>query len=235
MVQLNKTVHSNSSEESFTFFWETIILPTILAAEEDAEEEFKDSCNLQFACSNIDEYKSELQKFYRDKRQWLKGVYLPHDEHPILDIHKISAILCRSMLAYKPFYFDFNTAEEYVVKKFSGNKGNHIDWFVSNIYINYKVAFYASVGLIYAEILDSYSPNGAKADAEAFQYFMDLGGLIFYKKSPTHDNYENSCIIALQKNDVLNRKFDYLTYAINMFQLEEFNRMYYQLQIKAKQ
>lgn len=235
MAQLNKTVHSNSFEQSFTFFWDTIILPTILAAEEDAEEEFKDFCNLQFACSNINEYKSELQQFYRDKREWLKGVYLPHDEHPILDIHKISAVLCRSMLAYKPFCFDFNAAEEYVLRKFSNNKDNHIDWFVSNIYMNYKVAFYASVGLIYAEILDSYSPNGDKSDAEAFQYFMNLGGLVFYKKSPTHDNYVNSCILALQKNDVLNRKFDYLSYAINMFQLEEFNRMYYQLQIKSEQ
>lgn len=232
MCRPNNDNNSDSFNQSFEFLWNSIIFPTIKAAEEDVNEEFKKACNLQFAYSDIDKYKDDLMNFYHEKRQWLKGVYLPHDEHPMLDMHKIGAILCRCLLAYKPFYFDYPKAEKYVVNKFGGNKENHIDWFIDNIYVNYKVAFYVSTGLVYIELLDSYSPNGNFTDLKALRFFLDLGGIMYYAKSPTHDNYVNSCILALQKNDVLHRNFDYLSYAINLFQLESFNRMYYQLNIQ---
>ena len=229
MVQLSEKDYSDFFKQSFDFFWNVVILPTIIAAEEDVDQDFKTACNLQLAYDDIDQYKQDLMNFYHEKRQWLKGVYLPHDDHPTLDMHKLSALLCRSILAYKPLYFDFKNAEKFVVNKFSEDKNNHIDWFVNNIYVNYKVAFYVSAGLVYLQLLEDFSPKGDNPNPEAFQYFLDLQGIIYYPKSQHHDNYENSCIIALQKNDVLNRDFDYLTYATNMFQLEMYNKAHYQL------
>ena len=48
--------------------------------------------------------------------------------------------------------------------------------------------------------------------------------LVFYRKSPNHDDFYTSMIVALMKNDVLMRDFDYLTYAASMFQLQEYTK-----------
>ena len=175
MEQQNNGYYSDDFKCSFEFFWIKVIWPTIEAAVEEVDDEFRKACGLQLAYSDIAKYKQDLMDFYHDKRQWLKGVYLPHDEHPLLDMHKLGAILCRSLLAYKPFYFNFQDAERFVVNKFSGDKRNHIDWFVNNIYINYKVAFYVSTGLIYLELLYGYSPKGEKANEKALKFFLSLG------------------------------------------------------------
>lgn len=231
MSQQRSEYYSDEFQYSFDFFWKKVIEPTIQNAFEEIDSDFKDACSLQLAYNSFDDYKSKLMEFYREKRQWLKGVYLPHENHPLLDMHKLGAVLCRSILAYKPFYFDFKAAEKFVVKNFSGDKRNHIDWFIRNIYVNYRVAFYVSTGLIYLELLYSHSAKGKTPNEKAFNYYQDLKGVMYYEKSDSHDSYENSCIIALQKNDVLQRSFDYLTYAANLFQLEIYNRMLYRINI----
>lgn len=221
---------SDSFVTSFNFIWEKIIYPTIQAAGKEIDEDFKKASHCDLAYANIEKYKLALMDFYHEKRQWLKSVYLPHEEHPLLDVHKLGAILCRSMLAYKPFYFDFDAATQYVLHKYANenDEQNHIEWFVDNIYVNYKVAFYASVGMIYLELLYSYKgDDNVPINPGAFEYFISRKVLDFYDKSERHDSFENSCIIALQKNDVLGRSFDYLTYAIMLFQLEQYNRMKY--------
>lgn len=230
MKQSERCQFSDSFVNSFTFIWDKVIYPIIQNAGNEIDEDFRKSCHLDFAYVNMERYKYALMSFYHEKRQWLKKVYLPHEEHPLLDVHKLGAVLCRSMLAYKPFYFDFDAATQYVLHKYANenDEQNHIDWFVNNIYVNYKVAFYASVGMIYLDILYSYQDEeDSYLDLDAFEYFKNKQMLSFYTKSERHDGFENSCILALQKNDVLGRNFDYLTYAIVLFQLEQFNRMTY--------
>jgi len=121
-----------------------------------------------------------------------------------------------------------------VTQKFGNDKENHIEWFVNNIYANYKIAFYVSCGLVYLSLLYNFSDKGSCPDNDAMQFFMNLGGVVYYEKSSSHDSYENSCIIALQKNDILKRNFDYLAYAINLFQLESYNVMYFRLKQKIE-
>lgn len=47
--------------------------------------------------------------------------------------------------------------------------------------------------------------------------------LKFYPKSSNHECYEHSMILALMKNDIRQCDFDYLGYAANMCQLQQFN------------
>ncbi len=219
-------------QNSFDFLWDKVIKPTIISGYESLDEEFRTKCNCTYAYSNLDEYKNDLMAFYREKREWLKTVYLPHDPNPRLDAHKLGAVLCRSMLAYKPIYFDFNIAKKFVEDKFKEQKeSSHTEWFTQNIYVNYRIAFYVSVGIVYLNLLYNYQDNeegNTFFDLEGFSFFQKAETLHFYPKSPHHDNFENSCIIALQKNDVLERNFDYLTYAIMLFQLESYNRQYFE-------
>lgn len=56
-------------------------------------------------------------------------------------MHKLGALLCRSLIAYKPFYFDEKMASEFVNDKFGKElPSNNLPWFISNVLANYKVA-----------------------------------------------------------------------------------------------
>lgn len=210
--------------QNFDFLWEVIIYPIIQKANEEIELEFRKEAHLQFAFNDLEKYKKELIRIYHEKRVWLKGMYLPHEGKPLLDTHKLGAILCRSMIANKVFYFDYDSAEKYILHKFENSKTNNLEWFIDNVYINYKLAFYASVGMVFIELLHKYEKEGKM---DAFDSLKRRGHIVFYQKSLNHDSFVNSCILALQKNDVLKRNFDYLTYAALLFQLEEYNRAYF--------
>lgn len=229
MCQTNENSAGDAGfqEPSFETFWDKFIKKTTLMALEEIDDDFKQVCGMKFAYKSLDEYKNLLDAMYHEKREWLKKVYLPHDDDPKLDMHKLGAILCRCILAHKPFYFDFDKAEQYVLKRFSKDKSNHIDWFVRNIYANYRVAFYAATGMAYTNLLMGYSEKGLEPNEDAYQYFERRQGVLYYPQSPLHDSYENSCVIALQKNDVAGRRFDYLGFATNLFQLEEYNKKHY--------
>lgn len=206
-------------KSSFDFFWENVICKTIDRAYEEIDDEYKRACNV--CKKDAKQYKVSLEEIYHKKRNWLKKMYLPHDEEPILDFHKLGAVLCRDIIYHKPFSFNVQEAERFVENKFDINDTtNHTEWFVRNVYANYKVAFYVSTGIVFLEILKHYDDKG---DMETYDKFNARGRLFFYPKSTNHENFENSCILGLMKNDLLKRNFDYLTYSAMLFQLEQYN------------
>ena len=212
---------NTDSRSYFALFWDILVQPIIKKVYSEVDQDFKVACDFDYAYSNQDEYKKNLHEFYRDKREWLKTVYMPHEDSPKLDMHKLGAVLCRSLLNYKPFYLDYAKAEQYVVNRFnSADPSGNADWFFSNIYASYKVAFYASIGTSYLNLLYRCKKNG---DAPAYDFFNAQQCLSTYYKSKTHEDFDNSCMLALQKNDILCRDFDYLGYAILLYQLEQFN------------
>lgn len=205
----------------FDLFWDKFIYPIMENVFNDIDQEFKDACGLQFAYEDIDAYRKALRKTYREKREWLKEIYMPHSKSPVLDIHKLGAVICRSIIGNKPFSFNVLKAKNFVQNKFSGTeKVQNTDWFFSNIYANYKVAFYASIGAAYLNILYRCKVSN---DVDSLNYFMCNPYLKFYTPNDSHEPFETSCMIALQKNDVLGRSFDYLGYAILIYQLEQYN------------
>lgn len=235
--------YSYDFERSFNYLWEKIIDPTIRLVECEVSTEFKEACGLEFAYSDKEEYKQKVMSFYRERREWLKDIYLPHERHPILDEHKLGAIWCRTMLAYKPFYFNFKRAESYVQLKFGNSSEdvgegeliaeNNSDWFTKNIYCNYRVAFLVGAGIVYLYLLydcKEKDDNLPEYLREAYEYFREEQGMKCPTTTPTHNDFITSCIIALQKNDMLERDFDYLAYAIIFFQLEHYNKMCYYMQ-----
>ena len=217
---VNSEIVSQDVGISFTYFWNNIIFPIIERIKSEVDDEFKLISDFDYAYKDLNQYCNDLFNFYKEKREWLKTVYLPHSSCALLDIHKLGAVLCRSLIAYKPFYIDYKRAEKYVFNKFCKSKENNLDWYLNNVYANYKVAFYCSVGLVYIELLYRYKES---SQFEKVDILKKNGRLFFYKESSNHDNFEKSCILALQKNDVLCRDFDYLAYAEMLFQLEKHN------------
>lgn len=231
--------HSYDFERSFDYIWEKVVFPSISFVDEQMDADFKEAAGVCRAYENDSDFKEDVMEFYREKREWLKSIYLPHEKNPVLDEHKLGAIWCRTMLAYKPFYFDIEAAENFVEKKFGTNQAkgtdpeelpNNSEWFTKNIYSNYRVAFIVSIGIVYLYLLYDCKEKGENLPEylrDAYEYFRERKTLRRPRTTEAHNDFETSCIIALQKNDIQNRDFDYLAYAIILFQLEHYNRMCY--------
>lgn len=231
--------YSPEFQRCFSYFWETLVLPTIKLVYDDVDSEFKNAVDFSYTYRDLGLYKKEVMAFYREKREWLKRVYLPHENHPRLDQHKIGALWCRTLLAYKPFYFNYKKAVKYVKKIFgdetensgSAKSTDHSNWFVANLYANYKVAYLVSTGIVYFYLLYDCKEKKEELDdylkVGAFEFFQSNSGLIAPPAREGHSDFSSSCIIALEKNDINRRNFDYLTYAIMLYQLEYYNKIQY--------
>ena len=226
---MKKEVKNKCEVSHFNYFWKIAILPAIEKVQNELDKDFVEESGLKR--KRIIEYKSQLKKIYKEKREWLKKVYLPHEDEPCLDFHKLSAVICRAIIAVKPFKFNVDLATKYAQKKFpepvnvneiEEMQVKRVEWFVANVYCNYKVAFFASVGIAY---LDLYISFIEKNLLDLKERLAKQEQFIFYPKSENHDSYENSMILALAKNDILERDFDYLAYATNMFQLQQYNKV----------
>lgn len=216
--------------KDFDKLWELAIEPSIKKCIVDVDERFKREC--KFTTQELTKYRSDLESMYKRKREWLKKTYLPHDKSPLLDFHKLGAIVCRCLIGYKPFTYDEKKAEDMWCDVYCNTHMEHderMDWEVSNLYINYKLAFLAAVGIAYVDLLDWASRKRDKAvgtlEFDVYEEFRKAlvvsQGLLFYQKPKMHENFENSTIIAIMKSDLLQRDFDYFLFAIILYQIQE--------------
>ena len=239
--------YSEEFERCFAYFWNVLVLPTIKLVFDEIDPDFKEKVGLVYAYDDKGQYKRDVMAFYREKREWLKQIYLPHEKHPRLDQHKLGALWCRTLLAYKPFYFNYKKAVKYVNNRFKGPEDDdvfsepedHSEWFVKNLYANYRAAYLVSTGIVYLYLL--YDCKEKKEDLAdylkdgGFEYFLSNGGLIVPPTRKGHSDFANSCVIALEKNDINCRDFDYLTYAIMLYQQEYYNKIQYFMQVNGMQ
>ena len=205
--------------EEFDFIWNKIVVPVIKSVAFEVSDEFVNASDFSYSFTDFDEYKQMVIDSFKEKRERLKKVYLPHCDNPLLDVHKLGAILCRTLLLNKPFYFDLKKTSEYIDQKFNDDSDN-TKFFVDNLYANYKAAFYVSIGYVYVALLGKYKKN---KNVKLYGILNSHKTLFFYPSSDHHESFENSTILALQKNDILDRDFDYLSYAIILYQLEQYN------------
>lgn len=176
---------------------------------------------------------------------------MPNNEDAVLDFHRLSAIMCRCIIGIKPFKFDLPIAERLfgeVQEREDYSQKDKISWQVNNVYVNYKLALLVAEGMIYIDLLywtqcrinefekkcnsvDSSQENNDNFKRELFIYqqiikILQLScyRLCCYQESPSHDDFFISSVIALMKNDYLERNFDYLQFSISMFQWEEYTK-----------
>lgn len=219
-------------EISFDFekyLYPKAILPAIEIAEEEANKDFCGSVDFGKNFSEA-EYKAKLSKLYKEKREWLKEIYFSNfTEEKLLDLHKIAAVLCRCIIKLKPFAFDTIKASKYIE---SHNKNKETDWVIDNYLINYKVAYNVALNVT---LYDLFNRLGEIEDgkplkkSEIKRIFKRLSedGLDEYAKGTTlvpidHEPFYRSQIINLAINDLNKRNFDYLGFATNCFQLQQY-------------
>lgn len=226
---------SNNRKQPFDYFWEEIIHPSIKFCLIGIDDSTK--MRLNFYCTDIKTYKKDLNKMYNKKREWLKSEYLPNEGADArLDFHKLGAILCRCVIGNKPFHLDTALADGLILeidKQQNLDNSEKLKKKIDSVYVNYKLAFLVGAGVAYADLfywakekLNHYDTNSEEyvIYKEFLRLLDNQRQLTLYKKSNRHDDFVMSMIIALMKQDILMRDFDYLIYAASMFQWQEYTK-----------
>lgn len=128
------------AQSNFSFIWDTWIEPLIADMQSQADCEFIEKTSLKRR--RREELFDVSEKFFLQKRHELKCEYYGNNykentTEGLMDFHKLSSILCRTLIEYKVFAFDINCGTEIANTKNSTD----IDWFVRNVLINYRLAF----------------------------------------------------------------------------------------------
>ena len=138
------------NNDTFDKFWNESISPSIELCLKEISYETKKYIKLKE--TNKKEYKEELENLYRHKREWLKKEYLPSEgPNAILDFHKLSVIICRSIIGNKYFSFSEQKANELFeqINRLTIPKKEKLKKEIDSIYINYKLAFYNFLFLLF--------------------------------------------------------------------------------------
>lgn len=232
--------------ESFESFWDEIIAPSIDYCWSQSADIYRDRIRLKK--SNAQMYKNELYSLFLKKREWLKREYLSHEgSDAMLDFHKLGAILCRCIIGCKFFSFSESKAKELYNEIDSNDQldqSQKLKIEIDNIYINYKLAYLVSIGIAYFDLFywsieKIHDLNKEDIEKrlfyEEFQKELKINtSLSKYKKSLRHDDFDSSMIISLMKQDYLLRDFDYLSYAANLYQMQEYTKQIIFLRIISK-
>ena len=165
-----------SEQRSFDSIWIRVIKPAIITCEKEISEDFRNEANVR--TRDLAEYKTQIAKMYREKRAWLKREYLPDEDSPSLDLHKLAGILCRCVIGYKFFGYDIAIANKIHKEKKRAEKtaatsdeqqSRHMElvqWEKDNPYVNYKLAFLIAEGLAFDDLL-YWAQCGIVRDKEA--------------------------------------------------------------------
>ena len=219
------------------YLWPKIIEPTIKNALKNVDESFLQYVSLE---SLVDyEYQNQLCNVYERKREWLKRIYFGNvpTKDKCLDMHKIAAIICRSLIGCKPITFNVKKANDYK-KEYA--KDTDLEWIIDNYFINYKIAFNCALLISFYDLCEkigfgNYSKKALINEVEIIHRLTnDSFGL--YNNSlitSEHESFYKSIILNLAINDIQKRDFDYLGFATICFQLQQYEVLNKQMNIET--
>ena len=210
----------------FDYIWQEWIIPLVNEIPTQMDEKFKEYA--KFEIRDLQDIKANVKKFYLQKLESIKKEYYGDSKKHFMDFHKLSAILCRSLIEYKVYNFDTSLCEQYIREQRIDSKNT--DWLVCNALVNFRLAFYSSVVLLYQSMLFNLKDDSE----ELYVLLRDQRKLNLYtsKRNPNvHESFENSLVLDLAKRDVNNRSFDCFLYSTILYQLEEYNKIILQHQV----
>ena len=207
---------TNSQKKSdYEEIYNDIVKNTISVCLREMAEDFKEQYGV---CEIPDEdFYKKYSKVFRKNRRNLKDSFYGDDPHHFLNPFKVSAILCRTLIECKAIKFSANKViTSDIIKK------NDNLWLANNAFVNFKIAFLSSVGLIYNLALSKLAKDEQK---EAESYLIEYQQLINYN---VYDecSFQTNIIVHLARNAILGKDFDDLMFALMMFQWYEYSIKY---------
>lgn len=189
---------------NFNDIWDSLIVKCINKFYEEFSEE--DITTFDIKRKDIKWLKKNLLSEYNKTRKSLKQKYYYKGDSLTskIDNHKISACFCKSLINQKAFTFKMK--KEIPDKLF---------------FINYKLAYIVSLGVIYITLIDYYVDLG---ETQIVNKLIEQGTILVPNTTEGHDNYNLGRIKTLALNDIYGNEFDILTYSDMVFWIEYYNK-----------
>lgn len=215
---------SNNGAESrhYNRLWNEVICKVLTITDSECDEAFREACKLHIKPPDI--LKDSVETQYRIFRKEFKELcYGNKNDAGLLDARKIAAVLCNTLIKQKPFVFDESAALSLISSKKEELPNIQFNfWVVNNAFINYKLAYLASLQLIYLTLLDDLFSSG---ETEAYAAKLNsIGHLRRYPISPDSDSIDVSIVIDLARADMNGMDFDMLLFAMQLYQMEIYAR-----------
>lgn len=193
----------------------------------DSDPDFREHCSLQ----TVSGWEDRLREVYRGLRETLKAIcYGSNADSGFLDGRKIAAVFCGALIQAKVFTFDLDQAKALMVQKKNIMSSVEFNsWLAQNVYLNYKLAYYVGLQLVYLTLLyDLNDPQMAgslygisESDANTLIVALnDIGHLLPYPSPPDADSFDVNVIIGLARADLTGQDFDMFLFAMQLYQLE---------------
>lgn len=193
------------------------------AALSECDAQFRSYCEVGVRSEKS--IKRDVEKEYRRLRAELrKECYSDETGKHMLDGRKMSAIMCNALIKEKVFYFDEVRALELLKKKkveFGTRPERKVEfnrWIANNFFINYKVAYLFSVGLVVETAKERWLRENPKLGSRLNQQ----GWMTKYPEEEGIDNFNVSMVLGLGKGDLQGKDLDMFMYALQLFQIEQY-------------
>lgn len=215
-------MNNNAESRHYNRLWDEVICKVLDITNKECDKTFREACNLHI--KPMDALKISIEKQYRLLRKEFKELcYGSKKDSGLLDARKIAAVLCNTLIKQKPFVFDEAAALDFVTEKKKSLRNIQFNyWVVNNLFINYKLAYLASLQLIYLTLLDDlFSSEETEKYAEKLN---EIGHLRRYPVSSESDSIDVSIVIGLARADMNGMDFDMLLFAMQLYQMEIYAR-----------
>lgn len=239
----------------FDHIWEKVIRSVSETVRKKSDQDFVEYCELQLRPT--DEWRTGLYKAYQSLRGQLKDIcYGPSDlrsAEELLDGRKIAAVLCAALISQKGFQFDMVKAQQFAEKKKQELKDPVLfnQWASRNVYINYELAYYASLQLVYLTLMrdllvkaglkdlsqKELTPEESQKQEQAKKLAAQLnewGHLASYPQPPMGDGFDVNIIIGLARIDMSVKDLDMFMFAMQLYQIEEHTVDLLKREVKAQ-
>lgn len=228
-----------SSPTPFDHIWDKVISPVSQSVKGESDQEFAALCKLKL--KSAEEWREGLYREYQRLRAQLKDICYGSSDHrspeELLDGRKIAAVLCSSLISEKGYLFDAAAAYKLMEKKRLELWKQPVafnEWAASNVYINYKLAYFASLQLVYLTLmrdllvaagLNEEDPKSVTPEmlesGKLARKLNALGHLAPYPPPPKGDGFDVNIIIGLARTDLSVQDLDMFLFAMQLYQIEE--------------
>lgn len=185
--------------DSFNFVWDNCIFPAIKVCEKKIT-----IANIGSNFSNIDIFKKRLfETYHKEREEFKKSWHSKHGEGK-LSFSKLAAVVCSALIRNK--FFKISVDQKTLDSVHNLKKELIID----NYLINYKLAFYAGLGVVYASLISDVSNDTEKCNiilGEKHLYFPQ-------EKTEDNDTCQDHIIKNLAKKDLKNIDTDLVELAV---------------------
>lgn len=214
--------NAQNDSRHYKHILEKVIRPACKIVFEECDQEFQERCHVER--KPIEKWEEELEKEYRIFRQDLKIIcYGEGANEGVLDARKMAAIFCKSIIKEKAFRYNVSEAQKMVEEKKKSMSSVKFNlWAVDTVYMNYKLAYYVSLQLVYLTTLYELEEKG---ETQKLLELNKIGHMIRYpliKSSATEevDSFDVNVIIGMARSDISMQNFDMFLFAMLLYQIE---------------